>query len=1458
MMPKMRIEVGVLILLANWVVYSDAWFWTWTGTTTLAPMMDHEGSGSPAGSGEQPPEDTVGAQIIDERHGIQLTGQTTQTLQTTEAPLLTTVVASPFTTTQLENDQASEKGTVSSHISKPEDSGVTLLQLISDPPPSEITQVYGPDNSPGYVFGPTANTGQLARAHLPNSFYRDFSLIFNLKPTSDKGGVLFSVTDAAQKIMYVGVKLSAVQGGNQNVILYYTEPGSQQSYEAARFPVSSMRDTWTRFAIAVRDDKVMFYHNCDAAPQVMRIERSPDDMELDTGAGVFVGQAGGADLDKFLGVIGELRVVGDPRAAERHCEDDEDDSDMASGEGSGYEQPRPTRPAVEKHRWTTAPPAFSPIPQPPVTKTEESVSVSKETVSNTQRVSVSVESRPELPGSPGQAGSKGERGDRGEKGERGPVGPKGESGSSVRGGARGEKGEPGERGLKGSAGFGYQGKKGEPGPAGPAGLPGPPGPTSEYSLSNDGTIVSAGPRGPPGPQGGPGPAGPPGAEGEPGDPGEDGKLGPDGPPGFPGTPGDSGPKGDKGDRGDGHPGPRGPPGPPGPPGPGLRSTFVDMEGSGFPDVESIRGLPGPPGPPGLPGLPGPSTAGTVSSSGAFGPPGKDGAPGQVGLPGLPGTDGLPGTPGLKGEKGDSGELGLPGALGQKGAQGDPGLPGTAGQTGLAGLPGPMGPVGPAGPPGPPGPSYRVGFDDMEGSGGGFTYGHSGGRGQEGKQGPPGLPGLPGKPGFPGLPGQKGIEGPIGRDGQPGLDGFPGPQGPRGDKGDKGERGEAGRDGTGLAGPPGPPGPPGQIIYSTSGNLDGVVGGVGPQGGPGLPGQAGFPGPVGPKGDRGDPGLPGYAVKGEKGEPGVVVGPDGNLHYLDGLRGLKGDHGSPGPVGPPGQYGPPGIKGEIGMPGRPGRPGVNGYKGEKGESSGGAGYGYPGVPGPPGPPGLPGPPGPPIPLDRFNRYDETSRNYQVKGEKGDRGDRGIPGIPGTASNFDIYAFKNEMKGETGEAGVKGAKGEPGGGYYDPLFGGTQGPAGPPGKPGLTGPKGDSIIGPPGPQGPPGPTGVGYDGRPGSPGPPGPPGPPGSSPGAYRPNHSVNIPGPPGPAGPPGTPGHSSSVIVLRSYDTMIASARRQSEGSLIYIIDKADLYLRVRDGLRQVMLGVYQPFFRDLENEVAEVQPPPVILYPQSQDQSQNNGAGHYSQGGSSIRPIEPPPRPPTDPRFPPQYDPRFPDPRHTGHTDGTLVTERTENRFPVTPQRRPSVPLPQPGVHVHTASVSGLHLIALNAPQTGNMRGIRGADFLCFQQARAVGLKGTFRAFLSSKLQDLHTIVRRSDRENLPILNLKDQVLFNSWDSLFGDDASKMSENIPIYSFDGRDIVRDSAWPEKMVWHGSDNKGHRQTDHYCETWRAGDRAVTGLASALQSGHVLQQTSSSCSGSYIVLCIENAFITQSKK
>lgn len=76
-----------------------------------------------------------------------------------------------------------------------------------------------------------------------------------------------------------------------------------------------------------------------------------------------------------------------------------------------------------------------------------------------------------------------------------------------------------------------------------------------------------------------------------------------------------------------------------------------------------------------------------------------------------------------------------------------------------------------------------------------------------------------------------------------------------------------------------------------------------------------------------------------------------------------------------------------------------------------------------------------------------------------------------------------------------------------------------------------------------------------------------------------------------------------------------------------------------------------------------------------------------------------------------------------------------------------------------LHLVALNGPQPGGLRGIRGADLQCFQQARAAGLAGTFRAFLSSRLQDLYSIVRRADRTIVPIVNLRVGALPCAWGS---------------------------------------------------------------------------------------------------
>lgn len=66
------------------------------------------------------------------------------------------------------------------------------------------------------------------------------------------------------------------------------------------------------------------------------------------------------------------------------------------------------------------------------------------------------------------------------------------------------------------------------------------------------------------------------------------------------------------------------------------------------------------------------------------------------------------------------------------------------------------------------------------------------------------------------------------------------------------------------------------------------------------------------------------------------------------------------------------------------------------------------------------------------------------------------------------------------------------------------------------------------------------------------------------------------------------------------------------------------------------------------------------------------------------------------------------------------------------------------------------------------------------------------------------------------------------------------------------------MWHGSDPGGRRLTDSYCETWRTEAVAATGQASSLLAGRLLGQNAASCHNAFIVLCVENSFMTSFSK
>lgn len=133
--------------------------------------------------------------------------------------------------------------------------------------------------------------------------------------------------------------------------------------------------------------------------------------------------------------------------------------------------------------------------------------------------------------------------------------------------------------------------------------------------------------------------------------------------------------------------------------------------------------------------------------------------------------------------------------------------------------------------------------------------------------------------------------------------------------------------------------------------------------------------------------------------------------------------------------------------------------------------------------------------------------------------------------------------------------------------------------------------------------------------------------------------------------------------------------------------------------------------------------------------------------------------------------------------------------------------------------MALNSPLQGDLQGVRGADLRCSQEAREEGLGSSYRAFVSSQLQDVRTVVRRGE-QHLPVLNLQvasgrkqqdpdresegssdftsspfsclrcpqGEVLVSSWAAIFSGDGGVFNLDTPLYSFDGRNVMTDPGW----------------------------------------------------------------------
>lgn len=89
--------------------------------------------------------------------------------------------------------------------------------------------------------------------------------------------------------------------------LLYTEPGATHTRTAASFELPALDGRWTRLALSVDGAYARLFVDCKEV-QGQPLAHSLHDLQLEPDARLFVAQAGGADPEKFQGLISELRL----------------------------------------------------------------------------------------------------------------------------------------------------------------------------------------------------------------------------------------------------------------------------------------------------------------------------------------------------------------------------------------------------------------------------------------------------------------------------------------------------------------------------------------------------------------------------------------------------------------------------------------------------------------------------------------------------------------------------------------------------------------------------------------------------------------------------------------------------------------------------------------------------------------------------------------------------------------------------------------------------------------------------------------------------------------------------------------------------------------------------------------------------------------------------------------------
>lgn len=161
-----------------------------------------------------------------------------------------------------------------------------------------IDFVDGSDGFPAFKVTSAAEIKSPYRMALPGKL-EEFAIMVSIRPESRSGGYLFSVVNPMDTIVQLGLHASEPTDADRwNITFFYTDPNTHMTSQSlATFEVPFSKK-WTKFALKVLYNRVIFYHNCIEVETKM-VTKVPSELVFDSASTLYLAQAGSILQGKF-------------------------------------------------------------------------------------------------------------------------------------------------------------------------------------------------------------------------------------------------------------------------------------------------------------------------------------------------------------------------------------------------------------------------------------------------------------------------------------------------------------------------------------------------------------------------------------------------------------------------------------------------------------------------------------------------------------------------------------------------------------------------------------------------------------------------------------------------------------------------------------------------------------------------------------------------------------------------------------------------------------------------------------------------------------------------------------------------------------------------------------------------------------------------------------------------------